>query len=273
MILAVRNRCIRAGIALVVVPTLACTSSTEMEKVQAQLQEIQLELLELRKQSPSKADVDGMESALTRELSELVTSQGQVRLELETLAEEIGKLEAKLDDTDFHLAQLAQQIEAASQELQAVRNAAETPRVVPVAPPQTAPNPTDPQALYDTAYNDYVRGSYDLAILGFRQYLESHRDTELADNAVYWIGECYFRQRKFQKAIEQFDEVLTRHQSSDRNPSAVLKKGYAYLELGQRPQGVVQLQNVICEYSGTDEAHLARQRLQALGIDVDCEEP
>ena len=128
-------------------------------------------------------------------------------------------------------------------------------------------NPTDPQALYDTAYNDYLEGNYD-PILGFHQYAETYRSTELADNAVYWIGECYYRQSKFQKAIEQFDEVLTRFERSDHRPSALLKKGYAYFELGQRAQGVVHLQNVIREYAGTDEAHLANQRLREMGVEL-----
>ena len=65
----------------------------------------------------------------------------------------------------------------------------------------------------------------------------------------------------------QFDTVLTAYDRSDKTPSALLKKGYAYLELGQREQGVVQLQSVIRQYPQTDEADLARQRLQTLGVD------
>ena len=46
-----------------------------------------------------------------------------------------------------------------------------------------------------------------------------------------------------------------------------LKKGYAYLEMGQREQGLVQLQQVIRGFPETDEANLARQRLASLGVD------
>jgi len=260
---------IRAGIALLAMPVTGCVSSADIEQLHSQLTEIRIELLELRKEGPSKADVAAAEAAISEQTEALVQSQADMRLELQALADEIGQLKSRLEETHFRLAQLAQQIAATNQELQAVRSAAEQARAVAPPPPQ-APNPTDPQSLYDAAYNDYVRGSYDLAILGFRQYLDAFRDTELADNATYWIGECYYLQGKFQKAIDQFDQVLTDYERSDRNPSALLKKGYAYLELGQRAQGVVQLQHVICEYSGTDEAHLARQRLQQLGIDAEC---
>ena len=180
--------------------------------------------------------------------------------------QKIEQLEAKLEDTHFRLAQLSQQIAATNQELQAVRNAAEEARARTTAAPALV-NPTDPRALYDTAYNDYLQGNYDLAVLGFHQYAETYRNTELADNATYWLGECFYRQGKFQQAIEKFDEVLTRFERSERTPSALLKKGYAYFELGQRAQGVLHLQNVIREYQETDEAHLASQRLQEMGVE------
>jgi len=60
---------------------------------------------------------------------------------------------------------------------------------------------------------------------------------------------------------------LQRYPRSDKTPSILLKKGYAYLEMGQREQGLVQLQQVIRGFPETDEANLARQRLASLGVD------
>jgi len=47
-----------------------------------------------------------------------------------------------------------------------------------------------------------------------------------------------------------------------------LKKGYSYIALGERAQGVVQLQYVIHEHPNSQEAALARQRLKQLGIET-----
>ncbi len=257
----------RVGTALMAVSALGCVSSTDLDAIKTQLQDIQLQVLQLQKQSPSKSELAGLQKALTEQIQTLVRSEADVQADVNTLATRIEQLEDKLEETNFRLAQLSQQIAATNQDLQAVRSAAEEARVRSASPPPTA-NPTDPQALYDTAYNDYLQGNFDLAILGFHQYAETYRGTELADNATYWIGECYYRQGKFQKAIEQFDQVLTRFERSDRVPSALLKKGYAYFELGHRAQGVVHLQNVIREHDGTDEAHLASQRLEEMGLDT-----
>lgn len=248
-------------------PVFACSSSTELESIQAQLSDLQLQTLQIQKQSAAKEDVQAARDDLVSRLEALVTGGADQKVELRTLAEQIEQLEAKLEDTNFRLAQLAQQIAATNQELQAFRIASEMRHAEP--PPVAVPEPgaTDPVALYDRAYSDFQGGSYDLSILAFRRYVEAFPSTDQTDNATYWIGESYYRQQKFQQAADQFDEVITRFPGSDRVPSALLKKGYAYLELGKRGQGVLQLQHVIREYPGSDEAQLARQRLEELGID------
>jgi tol-pal system protein YbgF len=104
-------------------------------------------------------------------------------------------------------------------------------------------------------------------ILGFRRYLEAFPETDLADNAAYWIAESNFSQRKYSQAIKEFDDILQAYPRSDKTPSIMLKKGYSYLEMGQREQGLVQLRSVIRQFPETDEANLARQRLVSLGVD------
>ena len=247
---------------------MGCSSSAELETLSKQLEDIQLQVLELRKDGATKAEIEALKAAIAEGSSTLDQSQTKVESEVAQLVEVVQDLESKLEETNFRLAQLSQQIVATNQELLAVRNAAEEARFRP--DPMPVAEPADPRALYDTSYEDYLQGNFDLAILGFRQYLETSSDTDLADNAHYWIGECFYRQSKFQKAIDQFDLVLGRYQGSDRAPSALLKKGYAHLELGQRGPGIVQLQRVICEYDGTDEAHLATQRLTEMGVDFNC---
>ncbi len=51
-------------------------------------------------------------------------------------------------------------------------------------------------------------------------------------------------------------------------PASLLKKGYGYISLGEKAQGVVQLQYVVHEHPTSQEASLARQKLKALGIET-----
>jgi tol-pal system protein YbgF len=247
--------------------TNACGSS-QLDTMEQQLADIQRQVLQIQKQGSSKDEVAGLQTTTVEQNRNLLKAQADIQLELQSLSSLIEQLEGKLEDTNNRLAQLSQQIAATNQQIKGLRPGEPPPGGAPGGGGPIPGNaPADPESLYRTSYNDYLRGNYDLAILGFRQYLESFGATDLADNASYWIGEAYYRQKRFQDAIREFDAVVNQFPSSDKVASALLRKGYAYLELGEQSKGVVQLQNVIRRYPKSDEANLARQQLGSLGID------
>lgn len=262
-----------------------CVTPQDIEGLQAQLADIQRQVLQIQKQSPSKEEVSSQVSSLGadvgRRMESLLKTEADMQVKLQDLSSQIDELQAKLEDTNYRLAQLSQQIATTNQELKAFRTAPPAAPLPDGTQPQTPPtgNPggpgnvgggpaADPQALYNGAYNDYLKGNYDLALREFQEYLENFPSTDLADNATYWIGECYYRQRRFRQAVDQFDEVLEKFPRSDKAAASTLKKGYAHLELGERSQGVVQLRHVIRTYPNSDEANLARQRLREIGVDA-----
>jgi tol-pal system protein YbgF len=270
-----------------------CVTPQDIEGLNAQLADIQRQVLQIQKQAPSKEEVSSQMSTLGtnmgRQMESLLKTEADMQVKLQDLSSQIDELQAKLEDTNYRLAQLSQQIAATNQELKTFRSLPSLPPGAapegtvggdpqqPVQPPPQQQNPgarsggntgADPQSLYNSAYNDYLKGSYDLALREFQEYLDNFPATDLADNATYWIGECYYRQRRFRQAVDQFDAVLERYPRSDKVAAATLKKGYAHLELGERSQGVVQLRHVIRQYPTSDEANLARQRLREIGVDA-----
>jgi len=122
-----------------------------------------------------------------------------------------------------------------------------------------------PQQIYNTAYSDYLKGNYQLAIEGFRQYIENFRESPLADNAQYWIGECYFSQGDYGKAIEEFNKLILNFPQGDKVPAAYLKKGYSYFALGEKEKGIVVLKLLISKFPETEEAKLAEQKIKEVG--------
>ena len=136
-----------------------------------------------------------------------------------------------------------------------------------VRPPAGSARPS-PSDLYDTAYGDYTKGRYALAIQGFQEYIDSYPGTALSDNAQYWIGESHYAQRKFKESVDDFDRLLKVWPKSGKAAAALLKKGFALLEMGQKAEAVVQLQYVINEHPSSEEARLARAKLKTLGIEA-----
>ena len=259
-----------AGLLLAaVLPLGGCATGSDLDRIQQRLADIQLQVVELGRQGSSKEEVAELGAKLSQQMQVLIKAEADMRVELANLSGQIESLQAKLDDTGQRLAQLSQQIAAANQELRAARApSADASGASSPGSPSPVPAPlADPEALYQAAYSDYLRGAYDLARRGFEEYLRSFADTDLADNALYWIGECAYREGKYQEAIAAYDRVVERFPRSDKVPSALLKKGYALLELGRREAGVSQLRAVVRQYANSDEANLARQRLKALGVD------
>lgn len=251
-----------------------CVSTSDIESIQAQLSELQVQVMQLQQQTPSKGEVQDLEAQVGRQMQNLLQSEADMQVQLQDVSTQIDQLKAQLEDTNYRLAQVSQQIATTNQELKSFRamareavsednggEASDSPR----RPGSGAGLTTDPESLYQSAYQDYTQGDYDLAIEGFEEYLRNFPETDLSDNATYWIGESYYRQGMYRRAIRQFESVLNRYPRSDKVPSALLKKGYAHVELGERSDGVSTLQRVVRDYPTSDEANLARQRLRELG--------
>ncbi len=87
--------------------------------------------------------------------------------------------------------------------------------------------------VYDAAFSDFTRGSYSLAREGFEEFLARYPDTDLSDNASYWIGETWYAQGNYQEAVRHFDAVLRTYPDGDIVPGALLKSSNCHLELGK----------------------------------------
>jgi len=244
-----------------------CVSSTDIDALHDQIADVQRQAALLQQQGSSKQEVAQLEATIQRQTEALLKAEADMRLDINSLSAQIAQLQDKLEDTNYRLAQVSQQIAATNQDLKASRTAPVAPGAPGDAQPPAATATADPETLYQTSYSDYLRGNYDLAMLGFKQYLEAFPETDLADNAIYWIGECFYRQQKYVEAIGEYDRVLKQYPRSDKTASALLKKGFALLEQGQRKDGIAQLQNVARSFPASDEANLAKQRLQSLGVD------
>ena len=132
-----------------------------------------------------------------------------------------------------------------------------------VAPPTARPSQSAllaPEEVYRNALNDYTKGNYDLAIAGFRTYIQNYPKTSLVPNAQYWLGESYYSQKNYAQAVEEFDVVIRDFPDSPKVPSALFKQGDAYLQTNDTKRATAVLCELMTKYAKTREAHLARER-------------
>jgi tol-pal system protein YbgF len=122
-----------------------------------------------------------------------------------------------------------------------------------------------PEEVYRNALNDYTKGNYDLAIAGFRAYIQNYPKASQAGNAQYWLGESYYGQKNYAQSVEEFEIVIRDYPDSPKVASALFKQGDALLQMGDTKRATA----VLCEltdaksrYSKTREAQLVRDKMR-----------
>ncbi|MBF0275533.1 MAG: tol-pal system protein YbgF [Nitrospinae bacterium] len=117
---------------------------------------------------------------------------------------------------------------------------------------------------YKTAYNDYLKQNYDLAITGFTTFLQNFSETSLSDNAQYWIGESYYSQEKYKMAINAFNELIKQYPHSNKLPETKYKIARSYHLLKDKDKALAAYKEVIQKFSGTSMADRAQEYVKEI---------
>jgi tol-pal system protein YbgF len=134
------------------------------------------------------------------------------------------------------------------------------PAAAPVKEPATKAK-TDKESLYGAAYELFKEAKYEKSREAFEGFLKQYPDTDFSDNAQFWIGECYYFEKKYEKAIVEYEKVAKNFPEGNKVPYALLKQGLSFLKLGDKASAKLLLQQVIKDYPNTSQARIARARL------------
>jgi len=136
--------------------------------------------------------------------------------------------------------------------------------VAPTEEPRLSREPQEAQDEYKLALRALNDQQYDKAIQQFRNFQRKYPNSDMADDAQYWIGESYFNQKDYNRAILEFNDVL-KYRRGDKVPAALLRQAQAFLEIGDRTDARLILQKLVNDHPSSEQAKEARDRLQALG--------
>ena len=129
-------------------------------------------------------------------------------------------------------------------------------------PAAASVNPgVSPRRLYDTAYADYTTGQWALSIQGFEAYISSFPQSELADDAQFFIGQNYYADAQFREAAEAFQQVELSYPTGDVVPEALYKRGLTLERLDETELARDAFELVVEQYPDDNMANLAQQAL------------
>ncbi len=133
-----------------------------------------------------------------------------------------------------------------------------------IAPDDSGTAPPE-LVLYDAAMNDFRSGNTLLARQGFEELVYRYPNSELADNAAYWLAETLFAERDFAAALARFEEIEEIYPTTEIMPAVMLKLAYSQLELGDREAARTEFRRVTLYYPDSEEAVNAGNQLDLLG--------
>lgn len=109
----------------------------------------------------------------------------------------------------------------------------------------------------------YEQRKYSDAIEVFSGLLREDDKNKLADNAQYWIGECYYGLGNFSQSLVEFEKIAL-FARSEKHDDAQLKIALCYLQKGDRAQAKSELEQLLATYPTSEYVGKAKQYLSKL---------
>ena len=193
--------------------------------------------------------LEEMEYLLKQKLEGFEDNQLKNRERMDRLAADTAAVQKRIDIIDQYL-----NLEAAQAQKVAK----------PPVSSAVAATPASDQALYLEAKRAFDDGNLEAARKGFEQLITEFPKSQEADNSQFWIGETYYREKWYEKAILEYQKVIEKYPSGNKVPAALLKQGLSFLNIGETNNARLVLKELVAKHPGTNEASIAKQKLESL---------
>lgn len=169
-----------------------------------------------------------------------------------SVKDDIARLSTRLDEINSRLAEIQRKFDENQMQVQTLRSV-----------PSSGSGDVDvePDRVYSASYNDYLIGNYSLAINGFQDFLTNYPDSEYADNASYYLGDCYLQQKNFDMAIKILEQTVNLFPGGDKTSTAYYKMAQILMQQNRMDDAITILKKLEQLFPGTTEARLAGEDL------------
>ncbi len=145
-----------------------------------------------------------------------------------------------------------QKVQPAAQE----KPASAVPVVNPIASEPSPDNFSKAQKLYESE-------KYKEAQQLFEQIAGNTSESKSVD-ARFMIGECLFEQKEYDKAIMQYQNIISQHAEHAKSPAAMLKQGMAFEKLSDKDTAKVIYKKLLKKHGSSPEATTAQERISKI---------
>jgi tol-pal system protein YbgF len=246
-----------------------CALKGDVRKVELQVEALRAQHARAVAEQAAKIDsaralLAAVQQALDAQRAYLVQMRGDVRTDLLAVQQQLVQVQELTGQSQQRLSELRARIEERAQQPVPVLDTTGRTGGGPPVGPSGHPAGPGPDQMYDLSLQQFRRGSLATARLGFREFLRVYPTHERAADALFYVGETWAPEAA-DSAAAVYQQVVRTYPNSPRAPSALYKLGLLAEQRGDKAAARTYYARVVAGYPRSDEANLARDKLQRLG--------
>jgi len=265
-----------------------CATSRDIGRIQWDINELKSETKNIRqKYNTLESQIPGQEKEFNKRLKAVEEEQkttasavSDLLIKMQALTAELQVMTGRLEEVRYfsekNLKELTEgkdiltarlkELEIAVNELKdkhAQPKSGEKPELPEKSKEKEKVSKRDVKDIYIEAYQAYQADQLEDAREKFQAILRNYPENEYSDNARFWIGESYYKEKNYEGSILAYEELLRKNTQSDKVPSAMLKQGLAFYELNDKKTGRIILEKLIERFPDSKEAALAKKKISS----------
>lgn len=255
-----------------------------LESRQAQLERRTLRMEE-QLGSSIRSQIEEVVESRQDEVKKMRNQYAAIKAEVESLRDEVKRLRGSLEEVQFKKSEVEdktkkvdqkapEEVNSLTTDLEQVKNRLnqleayldlDTANVAAKGTDgAVTASMSDDMAVYTAAKTDYDQGRMYEARNGFSRLLKDYPKSSHADNAQFWIGETYYQQKWYEKAILEYQKVIENYPKGNKVPAALLKQAFAFQKIGDNPNAKLILKELSQKYPKSNEGKIAQQKLKEI---------
>ena len=222
----------------------------------------------------TQEDIDWLKAEVKKEDTILDLNEKTFELENKLLELEqiIGEMHARNEER-FKKIESGPSMSAGSRSEDAVPEPQTPPAAAPEEAPETQtvktetePSPAEkkPKENYDLGQKEFDDGNYEAARALLRKYLADAPRSDEASDAMFLIADSYFREKLYEEAILENQNIIETWPASPKIPLCQLNQGLALMEIGKPNEASLFFESLIEAYPESPEAATAKEHLKSL---------
>jgi tol-pal system protein YbgF len=236
-----------------------CASQGDVSSIDNRLSELEIRNAESRR---NKEELQSDLKFQSQEAQAVREQTAALRAKIDALEEEMRILSGRIEELEHSISRQQMQRDEYSEKREGIQldKMPEAARVPIAEVPQELPE----DELYRVAKQSYDDGDSDTARRQFQELIERFPKSQMAGNAQFWIGESFYRDKWYEKAILEYQKVIENYPGGNKVGGALLKQGFAFINLGDTANARLIFEELIRKFPDSNEAKIAKQKLAEL---------